>query len=1333
MLAQAQGKIELIGRTPNARIPADQAQVVLEAHNVFAFGNVGFQMLLDKDHNTYGSVFTSDSYTFDGDYNDFEYKIPADAEADRNTSTTVVDGKDSTLIPAGIYDYMIVSPRQDDGILFVRNKWGRQDDFSFQGGYTYTFLVTRDDNSEETVTPFADIDAAVDSLIIPAKSTDLTASEPVTIRLTNRGTSAIKDFPVSYSINGGEAVTETYSDEIAAGATTNYTFTNRADLSAAPQKYDVKAWSSLQNDLINGNDTATASTKHIAPLPLPFTETFASADDLASDWTIIGTSSSNWEFNQWETYPDGDGSGSVMCSSWLAPDSWLISSPIILGAGDNHVKFYAHSAGTVPENLSVYYGTSVDTTAMNLISATTVNSREWRQKIFNFNVPTAGAYYIAFRYQSDGNGASVTIDSVNVDSGKYDVEPNLRVDKVLLPYSNCDLSDASTIGVRLTNIGTGPSSQFNISYSVDGGTAVEQTVNDVLEPEQTKEYYFDKQVDFSDLATFNVGVKVTAGGVTNEGTESVTHYSPVTTLPLTTNFYSGEGIDTMWIPMGDDSWQYEAMGGCYKSQKTGIENGLLSRCITFSTPFRVKMAYGGTNTWSPVSMYVAYGRPGTDPATWQKVYEDDNVTDTKEIEFTVTPESEGEYDLLIVDNSDKDSYVNLSLYQLTISALFNYDQRVIGVDSHLAPYTPLSQAQASGTYDVSVENRGGKSLTNVKATVTETGGHGTITTSTLPTLEAGDTAVVSGSGALTGVKVGDRLDVSVTASSDETDEYEADNTVSLFDSEGVNVTDTVYAFENNNDWTAGTGSYQPINFGLVYRLAVADTLTSVSFGLAQDDYYSPKQIGVAIYKVNDDGITLGHKLFETQMERGAEGGLRTVTFPAKILQPGKYYFEIQQLSNNNIGMSYVMADGARSYQNNNGVLSPVSGAYLVIRANFAHGAVAYAHNAAVTAITSPANASALFTNNETIKAVVENLGSNDEKSIDVTLNVAGQTQTQTISLDAYDKDTVSFTGIDLSVPGDYTIKVTATVAGDGNADDNTFSMPITSRAAVSPYKVDFESCNDFDTDHEFNPRWWTVNRSDYNNDEFWAFNYPHKGEHVGFVAFNVDGLEPLYDDVPLPEGVFPHSGQRFGAAFGITYPAPDGTTADTWFISPKLSLSTNSSLELYVKTHALENAMSKLERYRILISDTNDDFDSFTVFGGDREAPTDWTKVTVDLSQYDNKDVYIAIQYCSTYLENYFMMIDDISVISDNVTGIGGIQKAGNLKVSSYGGVLHITSDSAIGSVSVYDMAGAQVYRNSGITATELSVPTSQWASGVYIARVSAAGSTQTVKFVITK
>ena len=136
-----------------------QAKVTLSVPADIWGDDSGYQMLLDADHNTYGTVFletgglTTSGDAPDGLYANFEYKIPEDADGKLDTKN-VVDGINTTeltiTIPAGIYDWCITNPSPNDRVWIASengNVGGRQNDFVFEAGKHYTFTVTFDENS----------------------------------------------------------------------------------------------------------------------------------------------------------------------------------------------------------------------------------------------------------------------------------------------------------------------------------------------------------------------------------------------------------------------------------------------------------------------------------------------------------------------------------------------------------------------------------------------------------------------------------------------------------------------------------------------------------------------------------------------------------------------------------------------------------------------------------------------------------------------------------------------------------------------------------------------------------------------------------------------------------------------------------------------------------------------------------------------------------------------------------------------------------------------------------------------------------------------------------
>ncbi len=135
------------------------AKVTLYVPNDVWEDGTGYQMLLDEDHNTYGTVIPeTGGLTSSGDasletYALFEYKIPVNADGALNTSN-VVNGTTVTevtiTIPAGTYDWCITNPSPGDRMWIASengNVGGRQNDFVFEAGKHYTFTVTLDQSS----------------------------------------------------------------------------------------------------------------------------------------------------------------------------------------------------------------------------------------------------------------------------------------------------------------------------------------------------------------------------------------------------------------------------------------------------------------------------------------------------------------------------------------------------------------------------------------------------------------------------------------------------------------------------------------------------------------------------------------------------------------------------------------------------------------------------------------------------------------------------------------------------------------------------------------------------------------------------------------------------------------------------------------------------------------------------------------------------------------------------------------------------------------------------------------------------------------------------------
>lgn len=1071
--------------------------------------------------------------------------------------------------------------------------------------------------------------------------------------------------------------------------------------------------------------SALAQTADDSPIQLPYKCTFESAEQLSSEWSIVNNGDYvTWEWADWPSSPDGTtGVASCPTNSALGNNDWMISRPLTLEAGTNHVTFAVRGVrADGPEVIELCIGTSEDPEKMKTLKSWTVKSKEWQQKAVNFEVEETGTYRLALRSLSK-NGYNTYVDDFTADKGEMVLTPELKLESIRLPYSQCDYSEQTIIGVTISNNGNGPAKGITMTYTVNGGKKVTEAFEDVtLQPDGNITLYFKTLADMSAAETYTIEATAAGGGNIAAATATVTHKETLRQLPANSSFADGESDN--WEGHSAGSWTYDRMGQYITTKMRGEDNGLFSRCIYTDTPVRLKFAYTGGMFTTKGSMKVLMGLSGTDISTWKTVYEDKAVDrDGAEKEISVSDIEPGFYTFAVINTSEATD-VPLNLYYINISGIYDYDIRATETRTAMAAYTPAEQYNSKGKYSMTVENRGTKAVNKVAVSV-NIGNDKCFSQEIETNINPGETGTLTIEGTMPEAAPGQEIKgVSLTAGI-EGEKYEDDNKIELDD---IEVTDTLFATENVKEFVRGIGlNYQTARFGNVYTLNTADTLTSVTLGLAEDPNYKKRDIGISVYAVGEDGHTIGRSLLQITAERGVEGGLRTFTFEPRLLQAGNYYVEAQQITPENIGIAYD-ADDEKSvfYQSDGTKLYAIKGSgAIALRMNFGHGATLHEHNAQLREFTAPLKDKGLYGKEDSVGVTLSNIGTEEIKGMRMTCSIDGEEKaSKTVSLLPYETKEVMFNGIDLSAAGEHTITVNAMLDNDENTQDNTLTRTVTAVAEANPYKMDFEQCDDFDYGTMLNPRWRTVDRTGEPTNGWAYYDYPHKGEPVGFIAFNTEATTPAITNIP---GFYAHSGKRFGAAFA-TGLQTEITESDVWLISPQLALNDKSSMKLFVKTYGIE-MYNKPERYRLLVSDTDDDFSSFTVIGGDREAAADeWEEVNVDLSQYDNKNVYIALQYISNSKEGVVMMVDDIEV-STGATGIiSGQTDANNIKVSAEGGNVHITATQPLTSVKLFSLSGLEIYSCNTASAHSHIIPAQTMPSGIYIVKAKTAGGERIFK-----
>ena len=170
---------------------------------------------------------------------------------------------------------------------------------------------------------------------------------PVSLNLRNDGVNTVTSFDISYTLNGGTPVTETYNGLLVHGASMTYTFSTTADLSTpGPNLLEVSiVYTGDQNPT---NDALTIQVNTGATAAIPVAENFQQSFPPA-DWSIVSSGTTYfWDVKTGITGSDGN----LTSAAWFNNFSYSNS-----GAEDYLVTMLAdfHGAGAPRMTFDVAY------------------------------------------------------------------------------------------------------------------------------------------------------------------------------------------------------------------------------------------------------------------------------------------------------------------------------------------------------------------------------------------------------------------------------------------------------------------------------------------------------------------------------------------------------------------------------------------------------------------------------------------------------------------------------------------------------------------------------------------------------------------------------------------------------------------------------------------------------------------------------------------------------------------------------------------------------------------------------------------------------------------
>jgi len=241
--------------------------------------------------------------------------------------------------------------------------------------------------------------------------------ETLMVRINNNGTNPFSNFTVSYTVNGGAAVTENFAGTVNLGEIVDFIFSTPINMSA-DGLYEIIATVNVAGDEIASNNSRDFATANIESTDVPYSSNFDTEESLLG-WAIYDANSDN---NSW-VYATGYGVENSNAFAYVyntenPANDWLFSTCIdLMGGQDYRVSLdYKVRSASYPEKMAIYYGNAQDPNAMTLIlDLGTLTNTEYQTANANFTPSANGTYYIGIKVYSEAYMWNLFVDNFAVD------------------------------------------------------------------------------------------------------------------------------------------------------------------------------------------------------------------------------------------------------------------------------------------------------------------------------------------------------------------------------------------------------------------------------------------------------------------------------------------------------------------------------------------------------------------------------------------------------------------------------------------------------------------------------------------------------------------------------------------------------------------------------------------------------------------------------------------------------------------------------------------------------------------------------------------------------
>ncbi|MGB0432412.1 MAG: CARDB domain-containing protein, partial [Bacteroidia bacterium] len=401
----------------------------------------------------------------------------------------------------------------------------------------------------------------VASIENPSSGCGNTGTTSITVKVANTGGATQSNVPISYTINGANAVNETVS-QIPARDTISFTF-NTTFTAVLGSSYSIKAYTKLLGDSDANDDTSAVEIEsNTSVSSFPYQANFESNNN--NFWTS-GTNSS------WEHGVPSDNrisAAAVGNKAWVtdlvrnhnqAEESFLNTPCFNLSGlnGDVWVRFYHFRSFNTGSNAVLEYSdndgatwtklgsTNSGTNWYNSLSQWSGFSNGWQHSAHL--VPTGSIQNlekVRFRFKFYGHPTFSPNEGFAIDEFEiFELTDDVELVETITP-TNSENVGQKTVEVSVANNMSYALSNVPIKYQLDNNTVVSETINSLV-ANTTATYTFSTNLNMATTGNYVLKVWVDLNSdsypVNDTSTTNITVQNLVNSFPYYEGFENDNG------------------------------------------------------------------------------------------------------------------------------------------------------------------------------------------------------------------------------------------------------------------------------------------------------------------------------------------------------------------------------------------------------------------------------------------------------------------------------------------------------------------------------------------------------------------------------------------------------------------------------------------------------------------------------------------------------------------------------------------------------------------------------------------------------------------------